>query len=211
MKHYIVVTVFLVFLPAHLCKVSSSANNKTVTYPGIGTFNETDYLDKSSTIKSTSYLPFSPSTINPKFILYTRSNRQNPQNITWNSTESVQRANYFNGTKQTKVIVHGYVENPDTREWMGDMKDAFLNKSDVNVIIVDWSGGNKEPYGQAVANSAVVGPMLAIQISMLQRQKKSSPEKFHLICHSLGAHVCGFSGKFLNGTLRQVGFEHKTF
>lgn len=213
MQHSVVVALvtFLVFLPVHLCKVSSSsssssssASNKTVTYPGLGTFEEVNFLDKSNALKNTSYLPISPSTINPSFLLYTRSNRANPQNISWNSTESAQRASHFNGTKLTKVIVHGYVENPQTREWMGEMKDAFLEKADVNVIIVDWSGGNKEPYGQAVANSALVGPMLALQISLLQRLKSATPQKFHLLCHSLGAHVCGYAGKFLNGTLRQV-------
>ncbi|XP_017487266.1 PREDICTED: pancreatic lipase-related protein 2-like, partial [Rhagoletis zephyria] len=146
---------------------SSTKNATTVSYPGIGTFNATDYLDQSSTKKSTLYLPFSPSTINLIFQLYTRSNRQQPQNITWNSTESLQRAANFDGSKPTKIIVHGYSENPSNREWMHDMKNAFLERMDVNVIIADWSGGNKEPYGQAVANAPLVGPMIAIQMSLM--------------------------------------------
>ncbi len=172
---------------------SSTKNATTVSYPGIGTFNATDYLDQSSTKKSTLYLPFSPSTINLIFQLYTRSNRQQPQNITWNSTESLQRAANFDGSKPTKIIVHGYSENPSNREWMHDMKNAFLERMDVNVIIADWSGGNKEPYGQAVANAPLVGPMIAIQMSLMARQRRSSLDKFHLLCQSLGAHVCGFA------------------
>ena len=85
------------------------------------------------------------------------------------------------------------------------MKDAFLTASDVNVIIVDWSKGNKFPYGQAAANTRVVGAMIAIQITAIATLKNASLSSFHIIGQSLGAHTAGFAGKFLgNQTLGQI-------
>ncbi len=46
--------------------------------------------------------------------------------------------------------------------------------------------------------------MVAIQVQLICRLKNATESQFHLIGQSLGAHLSGFAGKFLNGTLGQV-------
>lgn len=49
-----------------------------------------------------------------------------------------------------------------------DIKDAYLRHNDLNVIIVDWTGGNTGLYEWAVANTRVVGAEIALLIWKLQ-------------------------------------------
>lgn len=46
--------------------------------------------------------------------------------------------------------------------------------------------------------------MVAIQIQLICRVKNATESQFHLIGQSLGAHLAGFAGKYLNGKLGQV-------
>lgn len=39
---------------------------------------------------------------------------------------------------------------------------------DYNVIVVDWSGGNKPPYYQATSNTRVVGAEVALVVQALE-------------------------------------------
>ncbi len=51
------------------------------------------------------------------------------------------------------------------------MKDEFLMHGDYNIIIIDWSGGNKPPYYQATSNTRVVGAEVALLIQALEVRK----------------------------------------
>ena len=48
------------------------------------------------------------------------------------------------------------------------MKDELLQHGDYNVILVDWGSGSLALYGQASANTRVVGAMIAQLIKFLQ-------------------------------------------
>ncbi len=45
------------------------------------------------------------------------------------------------------------------------MKDALLDNSPMNVIIVNWTADNQPPYYQAVANARAVGAQVAYMIN----------------------------------------------
>lgn len=45
---------------------------------------------------------------------------------------------------------------------------ALLNRADLNVICVDWMLGASPPYSQAVANTRLVGSMIAHFIQIIQ-------------------------------------------
>lgn len=71
----------------------------------------------------------------------------------------------------------------------------------MNVIAVDWSGGNQFPYDQAVANTVIAGTALhKLLEKMIQRGAKGT--QMHLIGHSLGAHIAGHTGKLLGNLAR---------
>ncbi len=74
------------------------------------------------------------------------------------------------------------------------------------MLIVDWKVGAKPPvYQQGVANTRVVGAALAKLIARLTSVTGASLQSFHLIGHSLGAHVAGYAGMKLNKLGRITG------
>lgn len=79
---------------------------------------------------------------------------------------------------------------------------TFNSQEDLNVIIVDWGHGAGIPYTQATANTRVVGAYIAKLIQELSTVGPSLAD-FHIIGHSLGAHIAGYAGERLK-TLGQI-------
>ena len=69
-------------------------------------------------------------------------------------------------------------------------------QEDMNVIAVDWSGGNQFPYEQAVANT-VIAAVAIRQLLQAIIEKGVQPQQIHLIGHSLGAHISSYVGRNL--------------
>ena len=83
---------------------------------------------------------------------------------------------------------------------MQPLTNALLEREPCNVIVVDWTGGNKYPYGQAAGNSRLVGVQIAELIRFLISSNSGSPDwadRFYLVGHSLGAAPIGYAGKYL--------------
>lgn len=98
------------------------------------------------------------------------------------------------------VIAHGYLDSGD-RPWVIDLMNALLDKDRTgiaSVIAVDWSGGSSPPYTQAVANIRLVGAITAHVLFMIyEKFKMQNLENVHMIGHSLGAHLSGYTGSTL--------------
>lgn len=45
---------------------------------------------------------------------------------------------FYDERKEVKLIIHGWMSS-SKEDFPLELKDAYLNKSDVNVIIVDWN------------------------------------------------------------------------
>ena len=131
--------------------------------------------------------------------------------LTFNQT-SPDLEKHFKATLSTKVLIHGFHNTVDNASWTVAMKDRWLDYDDLNVIIVDWTRGARGLYHQAIVNARVVGAMVAIQIQFLvdtfsednKQQRYLNLSSFHLLGHSLGAHVSGYAGKRLSGRLGQI-------
>jgi len=153
-------------------------------------------------------LPQSPDTIQTKYLLYTRESRKQ---------ESVLDARYpgqfsslwpnYKASRPTKIIVHGFVDSTYLNPWMREMKDELLTHGDYNVIITDWHHGNLPPYTQATGNTRVVGAQLADLISVITQATTQTPSDFHIMGHSLGAHIAGYAGMRLDGLGRITGMD----
>lgn len=64
-----------------------------------------------------------------------------------------------------------------------------------SVIVVDWGDGSSPPYSQAAANIRLVGAITAHIIHMIYEElKMPNINNVHMIGHSLGAHLCGYTG-----------------
>lgn len=75
------------------------------------------------------------------------------------------------------------------------------HKEKVNFFFVDWAELAKQTYptlyDDAAKNTRIIGRQLAKFIAFIQKKFSADMNSFHCIGHSLGAHVCGFTGKSL--------------
>uniref|UniRef100_A0A131YIZ1 Triacylglycerol lipase n=1 Tax=Rhipicephalus appendiculatus TaxID=34631 RepID=A0A131YIZ1_RHIAP len=146
--------------------------------------------------------------IDTRFIFYSRENTMRGELLKWSSTqEEVARSATFKASRPTKVLVHGWVDTLFFGAWLRKMTKAFLMVGDCNVIIVDWQGGNALPYTQATANSRVVGAEIALLVNKLEKAFGAKRDTFHILGHSLGAHVAGYAGERLPGLGRITGLD----
>lgn len=76
----------------------------------------------------------------------------------------------------------------------------------MNVIIVDWEkGADTKDYNQAASNTRVVGALIAQLMTTLNQERQAAFKDMHVIGHSLGAHIAGYTGKRIRGLGRISG------
>uniref|UniRef100_T1J6A4 Lipase domain-containing protein n=1 Tax=Strigamia maritima TaxID=126957 RepID=T1J6A4_STRMM len=122
------------------------------------------------------------------------------------TTESLRNSS-FRFDVPVKFIIHGFLEDGRKR-WVKKMAYELLRRGNFNVICVDWKNGAVPPYTQAVANSRLVGAILAHFIRFLRMTKLTLPTEYmHVIGHSLGAHIGGYIGERLNKLGRITGLD----
>ena len=77
-------------------------------------------------------------------------------------------------------------------------------QGDYNVVIVDWRKGATIPYLQASANTQLVGRLIALLVNKMISSGAVAAD-FHLVGHSLGAHICGYAGDAIENLGRITG------
>jgi len=118
----------------------------------------------------------------------------------------------FDFSKKTALIIHGFADSFQS-PFLSNLRLAYLNKENVNLIMVDWSRGAGAPnYFGALGNARPCGE----RVGEFLRQARINSKSVHCMGHSLGAHICGFAGKV--SKLRRIsgldpagpGFRKKT-
>lgn len=76
------------------------------------------------------------------------------------------------------------------------------------MILVQWNSlctdvvfGLPICYLEKASSTQVVGLVIGKLIEELIKSRNADPKKFILIGHSLGAHIMGFAGRYINDTL----------
>jgi pimeloyl-ACP methyl ester carboxylesterase len=144
-------------------------------------------------------LPDTPKKVNTTFFLYTRNNPIQSTTISPVNLDS------FDSTKPIKLIIHGFNDQAQNK-WIINMTRELLKSEDMNVITVDWSGGNRFPYDQAVANTVIAATAIR-HLLQAMINKGVQPENIHLIGHSLGAHISSYVGRYLPNLGRISGLD----
>lgn len=139
-----------------------------------------------------------------KFFIFSPGDTQTSRTLDAKDRQSLSS---FNPDFGTKMIIHGFLDSVVIAPWMHDMKDELLTYGDYNVIVVDWSSGNSIPYARAAANTERVGQDIAELLKILIDDHGARPETFHLIGHSMGAHIAGFVGENIKGIGRISGLD----
>ncbi|XP_046440216.1 pancreatic lipase-related protein 2-like isoform X2 [Daphnia pulex] len=153
------------------------------------------------------YIQFStyrtdPELVTHHFLLWTRRNPNEFQELLINDTAALQASN-FDRKNPTRIYAHGFTGNGQNH-WSLRLRDRFLEKEDCNFINVDWRHLAAGPdYPRAVANVQLVGSLTGSFVKFLVL-KGADLRRVHLIGFSLGAHVVGKAGQTMNGEIPRI-------
>ncbi|KAG8226007.1 hypothetical protein J437_LFUL015933 [Ladona fulva] len=114
-------------------------------------------------------------------------------------------ASSYDSNYPTYIVTHGY-QSSGASDTIQDIKDAYLSRSQCNVIGVDWSViADNILYPVAKQHTVDVGIYVAKFIDFLATAGNLDISTLHLTGHSLGAHVMGIAGKNVkNGKVRRI-------
>ncbi|XP_071850242.1 pancreatic triacylglycerol lipase-like isoform X2 [Apostichopus japonicus] len=173
-----------------------------VCFDGVGCF--TDDLECHKNF----FPPMGPEEIVTSFTLFTRKSKDpvNGEPLE-TSNRSLLHRSTFRANKKTVFIIHGWGEHGN-KAWIQNLRKAILQREKSNVIIVDWyEGADELNYWKSVQNIRVVGSQLAHFLIFLKDQTGVSESSVHLVGHSLGAHLAGYTGQYLPGIGRITALD----
>ncbi|XP_071118191.1 pancreatic lipase-related protein 2-like [Haliotis cracherodii] len=183
----------------------TSSKPSEVCYGDLGCFSNAAPFKSSK--RPSSFLPKSPQEIKTSFLLYTRANPTSDKEETLSVSDPASFSkSHYDPTHPTKFIVHGFTHNGH-KQWIQNMKTELLKNAEMNVIIVDWGIGAALPYGQASANTRLVGAQVGQLMNYILNNTNSESVHFHIIGHSLGAHVAGYAGEIVKDLGRISGLD----
>nr|CAD7194230.1 unnamed protein product [Timema douglasi] len=206
-----------------------SVENETRCYEELGCLNVTREW-YHLIFRPFNVFPLPRRVIDTRFVLYTRKNPLEGHVLRVSNDQTI-RKSYFDPKKETKLIIHGFIDTP-LSTWVKmlfilhplsenevvaqivecivcpqEMRRELLKHADWNVVVVDWAGGSLPLYTQATANTRLVGLEVAYFINYLQSTFGLDPADVHLIGHSLGAHTAGYAGERIVGLGRITGLD----
>ncbi|KAM9311874.1 hepatic triacylglycerol lipase [Gastrophryne carolinensis] len=107
----------------------------------------------------------------------------------------------FNATLPLVIIVHGWSLDGRLEDWVLKMAYAFKSSErQINVVIANWLASAFKHYAVAVQNTRFIGLDIAEFVEWLESSILLPRSQVHLIGYSLGAHVSGFAGTYVNGS-----------
>ncbi|XP_075714057.1 hepatic triacylglycerol lipase [Rhinoderma darwinii] len=143
-----------------------------------------------------------PTTTKAKFLLYNEGIGNNMCLVVARQPETLKNC-AFNATFPLVIIVHGWSLDGTLEAWIPKMASAFKSsKRQINVIIVDWLSSAHAHYAVAVQNARFIGLEITEFLEWLESSIQFPRSNVHLIGYSLGAHVSGFAGSYINGSDR---------
>ncbi|XP_046966598.1 pancreatic triacylglycerol lipase-like [Vanessa cardui] len=159
-------------------------------------------LDLEAPVDTALLEDFSRNPDNNRYLLYTRNNPVVSQTLRFNNSNSI-ALSQFDANNPTIVVVHGWLNDQHT-ELNKVITDAYLRKSNVNVIVMEWSKLASSNYATACAGVPAVGRRLGQFLEFLHSATGAPFEAMHIIGVSLGAHVIGHAGRELGGKVARI-------
>ncbi|KAG5338384.1 LIPP lipase, partial [Acromyrmex charruanus] len=135
------------------------------------------------------------------FYLYTRNNPEIGQQLIIDDMDSVKKS-FWNPNHPTRFVTHGWHGNCDGG--CTQIRDAFLNVGDYNIILIDWRDAANHLYAISVKSAPLVSQRVAFLINFLEKNANLDPNKTAIIGHSLGAHVASLSARFATSKIAEV-------
>uniref|UniRef100_A0A4W4GII6 PLAT domain-containing protein n=1 Tax=Electrophorus electricus TaxID=8005 RepID=A0A4W4GII6_ELEEL len=112
----------------------------------------------------------------------------------------------FNASAKTILIIHGWTIGGVFESWMYQLVAAVRQRElEANLIVVDWLDLAHQLYPDAVSHTRHVGLSIAALLDWLPEGLVNIPNCLvHMIGYSLGAHVAGYAGNFVQGTVGRI-------
>jgi pimeloyl-ACP methyl ester carboxylesterase len=105
-------------------------------------------------------------------------------------------------SKPMAFLVHGWFDDVN-KTWVKTTIADYVKFVDTNACAVDWSMLARVDYAQAASRTQKVGQHLAKFIELL-RDNGISFNDVTIVGHSMGAHIAGFAGEALKGSIREI-------
>ncbi|CAH0561779.1 unnamed protein product [Brassicogethes aeneus] len=134
---------------------------------------------------------------------YSRNNPEDPIELSIYDASSLVSDVHYNNTKPHVFISHGWNNNYQSNVNVL-IKASLLEKYDVNVFVVDWSGPANKNYITARNAVTAIGEGVGDFINSLREATTVNLSDITLIGHSLGAHVVGGAGARVNGLVGTI-------
>ena len=109
--------------------------NRSICYEDAGCF-KTGGDFYHPVFRPISLLPLDPKEMDLEYVLYTRTDREG-EILDKNNVEK----STYNGTKNTVILIHGYLDIKMFASWMIVLKNNLLDRWDYNVINLYWHSG----------------------------------------------------------------------
>ncbi|XP_038209521.1 pancreatic lipase-related protein 2-like [Zerene cesonia] len=129
-----------------------------------------------------------------RFWLYTSDNKNQYEELFIDSRPH--NKTHFKPDRPVIMVTHGWIHSGHSPSAQY-IKNEYLKKMDVNVIVVDWHLASRTSYLMASFLTAIVGEDINDMVRTLIKEYDFDINDLHLIGHSLGAHVVGRAGNAL--------------
>ncbi|XP_004521443.1 lipase member H-A [Ceratitis capitata] len=129
-----------------------------------------------------------------KFILFYGPTYADSAIYALDDYKSLLEDKFFSKTKNTVIYIHGYLEDADI-ESVHVIVDAYLQRKDLNLIILDWGElANGNYIFDAVINCKQLGTVFAKYLTAMFEEGLDI-NKIHIVGHSLGGQMAGIIGR----------------
>lgn len=125
---------------------------------------------------------------NIEFLLYTRGQRNNPVRL------NSRYFSYIDSRKPVIVLIHGWISG-SFGYGFPKLIEAYLQRYDANIIMVDWSEYAWKFYPVSVCLLPKVAHIVGNFLCSLSRQQRIRLSSMHLVGHSLGGQMSGLIGQ----------------
>lgn len=140
--------------------------------------------------------------------LITGNDISNSINVSWTDVKHSFN-NSYDSAKKSVIFAFGWSDTLNSTS-VSAFITAYKTRNEHNVFILDWSKYSTLRYLQAVWNIDAVGNYVATNLNNVMYLGYDL-DSFHFVGFSLGAHLCGYIGRYLkslaNFTLPRITGE----